>query len=112
MESSEEPFTNVQPTIQHLAAIGPNLEILREFLTQGASVHLRNRAGRTPLFLAARAGLKENVLLLRQSGAHLHSSELGRAWMQSTTNSNIWGAAGLTANGSVNGKSNDVGNGG
>lgn len=98
--------------MQHLAATGPNLEILREFLTHGASVHLRNRAGRTPLFLAARAGLKENVLLLRQSGAHLHSSELGRAWMQSTTNSNIWGAAGLSASGNGNGNANATGNGG
>ncbi|KAI9775574.1 MAG: hypothetical protein M1816_005892 [Peltula sp. TS41687] len=90
----------------HLAATGPNIEILRDFLTQGASVHLRNRAGRTPLFLAARAGLKENVLLLRQSGAHLHSSELGRAWMQSTTNSKIWGAAGLSATGGEDGNAN------
>lgn len=85
--------------LQHLAAARPQLDILREFLSQGASVHLRNRAGRTPLFLAAKAGLKENVLLLRQSGAHLHSSELGRAWMQSTSNTEIWSAAGLATNG-------------
>ncbi|KAI9884189.1 MAG: hypothetical protein M1823_004028 [Watsoniomyces obsoletus] len=88
-------------TVQHLAATRPNVDIVREFLSQGASVHLRNRAGRTPLFLAAKAGLKENVLLLRQSGAHLHSSELGRAWMQSISASNapIWTAAGLPRNG-------------
>lgn len=94
-------LTCMRAVLQHLAATGPNLEILREFLTQGASVHLRNRAGRTPLFLAARAGLKDNVELLRQSGAHLHSSELGRAWLQSSTNAKIWGAAGLTTNGTA-----------
>jgi hypothetical protein len=43
---------------------------------QGASVHLRNRDARTPLFLAAKAGNIENVLLLRKSGAHLHAIEL------------------------------------
>ncbi|KAH0564962.1 hypothetical protein GP486_001656 [Trichoglossum hirsutum] len=60
----------------HLAATGPNVEILREFLSQGASVHLRNRDGRTPLFLAAKVGSTDNILLLRRSGAHLHTIEL------------------------------------
>ena len=66
-------------------------------------MHLRNRAGRTPLFLAAKAGHRDNVQLLRQSGAHLHSSELGRAWLQSTANSSIWTEAGLRTNGNGNG---------
>ena len=83
--------------MQHLAATGPHLQILRHFLLHGASVHLRNRAGRTPLFLAASAGKKENVALLRASGAHLHSSELGRAWLQSTQNVVVWRAAGLSS---------------
>ncbi|KAJ9627214.1 hypothetical protein H2203_003676 [Taxawa tesnikishii (nom. ined.)] len=60
----------------HHAAAGPNVDILREFLSQGASVHLRNRTGRTPLFLAAQAGLKSHVDLLREAGAHLHSDEM------------------------------------
>ncbi|KAI9852483.1 MAG: hypothetical protein M1838_000577 [Thelocarpon superellum] len=81
----------------HHAATGPNLDILRHFLSQGASVHLRNRAGRTPLFLAASSGRHENVLLLRDSGAHLHASERGRAWLQSTQNAHIWRAAGLSS---------------
>lgn len=59
----------------HLAAISPNLEILRDFLSQGASVHLRNRDGRTPLFLAADSGRLDNVVLLAESGAHLHAEE-------------------------------------
>jgi lysophospholipase len=67
------------PLFQHLAATCPNLEILRDFLSQGASVHLRNRDGRTPLFLAAEAGRLDNVVLLAESGAHLHADEKGLA---------------------------------
>ncbi|KAK5689918.1 hypothetical protein LTS12_028841 [Elasticomyces elasticus] len=59
----------------HIAATSPNLDVLRILLLQGASVHLRNRANRTPLFLAANAGLSGHVDLLRQSGAHLHAEE-------------------------------------
>lgn len=51
--------------LQHLAASGPNVEILREFLAQGASVHLRNRNGHTPLYLAAAAALREHVEMVR-----------------------------------------------
>jgi lysophospholipase len=64
---------------QHLAASGPNIEILRDFLAQGASVHLRNRSGHTPLYLAAAAGLKDHVEILREAGAHLHSDEMAAA---------------------------------
>jgi hypothetical protein len=55
------------------------VEILRDFLGQGASVHLRNRGGNTPLFLAAAAGLKDHVQTLMDAGAHLHSEEVGAA---------------------------------
>ena len=60
----------------HIAATTPNIEILRDFLTQGASVHLRNMDGHTPLYLAADAGFLDNVILLRESGAHLHAEEI------------------------------------
>lgn len=60
----------------HIAAISPSLTILREFLSQGASVHLRNHDGHTPLYLAADAGKLDNVMLLRESGAHLHTEEI------------------------------------
>ncbi|KAF1918910.1 asparaginase-domain-containing protein [Ampelomyces quisqualis] len=60
----------------HLAATSPNVEILRDFLAQGASIHLRNRAGNTPLFLAASAGLQDHVGILLDAGAHLHSEEM------------------------------------
>jgi lysophospholipase len=48
-------------------------------LGQGASVHLRNRGGNTPLFLAAAAGLKDHVQTLMDAGAHLHSEEVSAA---------------------------------
>lgn len=62
-------------TALHLAAVGPNSQITRELLRRGASVHVRNRASNTPLFLAEQMGAKENINLLKESGAHLHVEE-------------------------------------
>ncbi|CBY01664.1 similar to 60 kDa lysophospholipase [Plenodomus lingam JN3] len=77
----------------HLAATSPNVEILQDFLAQGASVHLRNRLGNTPLFLAAAAGLKDHVRMLIDSGAHLHTEEVRAAKLQAAEgdgNAEIW----------------------
>ena len=81
---------------QHLAATGPNIDILRDFLAQGASVHLRNRSGNTPLFLAAAAGLRGHVEVLREAGAHLHSDEISAARLHAETDgdASIWDLAG------------------
>ncbi|KIW01509.1 uncharacterized protein PV09_06987 [Verruconis gallopava] len=79
----------------HIAATSPNVDILREFLTQGASVHLRNREGHTPLFLAAANAGFEAVQLLREAGAHLHESELPAARLQAAASEPIWRAAGV-----------------
>jgi lysophospholipase len=79
--------------LQHLAAAGPNIEILRDFLEQGASVHLRNRSGNTPLFMAAAAGLKDHVGILQAAGAHLHSDEMATARMRASEgdgNAAVW----------------------
>jgi lysophospholipase len=75
------------------------VEILREFLSQGASVHLRNREAKTPLFLAANAGLSEQVRLLREAGAHLHSDELAAAKSaaKSSGKEDVWEQAGIDA---------------
>lgn len=62
-------------TAVHLAAVGPNSQVLRELLRRGASVHARNRASNTPLFLAGQVGATEHVTLLKESGAHLHVEE-------------------------------------
>ena len=83
----------------HLAATGQSLEILRFFLTLGASVHIRNYtgSGRTPLFLAANAGLMPHVSLLRQAGAHLHSEELETAKLHAHQQPDVWALAGIRA---------------
>ncbi|KAF1993471.1 asparaginase-domain-containing protein [Amniculicola lignicola CBS 123094] len=77
----------------HLAATGPNIDILRDFLAQGASVHLRNRSGNTPLFLAAAAGLRDHVEILREAGAHLHTDEMAAARLHAVEddgNAPVW----------------------
>ncbi|KAH7054277.1 asparaginase-domain-containing protein [Macrophomina phaseolina] len=86
----------------HLAACGPNVEILREFLSQGASVHLRNREGHTPLYLAAHAGLGDHVRLLREAGAHLHAEEVASASLHAVEkgSAEVWRLAGVGENSS------------
>ncbi|OAL29527.1 hypothetical protein AYO20_09167 [Fonsecaea nubica] len=81
----------------HLAATGPNIAILRHLLSLGASVHLRNHtgSGRTPLFLAANAGLLPHVMLLRQAGGHLHAEELETARLHASQRPEVWKQAGL-----------------
>ncbi|KAJ5919956.1 hypothetical protein N7454_009791 [Penicillium verhagenii] len=79
----------------HLAATSPAISILHFLLSQGGSVHLRNRNGRTPLFLAANTGLSEHVLLLRKSGAHLHSDERPAAELLARRRPGVWGLAGI-----------------
>ena len=81
--------------MQHIAATAPSLEILKLLLLRGASVHMRNKAGRTALFLAAKAGLSEHVSLLRQSGAHLHADEMADARLNSQRQPTTWQAAGV-----------------
>ena len=63
---------------------------------QGASVHIRNREGHTPLFLAANAGLKEHVAALRDAGAHLHLDEMAAARLQAGAGGDaaVWEQAG------------------
>jgi lysophospholipase len=58
-------------TAVHLAAVGPEPLILRDLLMRGASVHVRNRANNTPLYLAEKMGNVECVRLLKEAGGHL-----------------------------------------
>ncbi len=62
-------------TALHLAVVGSNPMILKDLLKRGASVHVRNRAGNSPLFLAQQLGATEHETLLREAGAHLHVEE-------------------------------------
>jgi 60kDa lysophospholipase len=55
------------------------VEILRELLTRGASVHARNSANNTPLFLARRTANRECVELLEGAGGHLWMDERARS---------------------------------
>ncbi|KAI1391354.1 asparaginase-domain-containing protein [Hypoxylon trugodes] len=62
-------------TATHLAAVGPNSEVLKELLVRGASVHARNRANNTPLFLAEQTGNTECINILKEAGALLWEEE-------------------------------------
>ncbi|KAI0115515.1 asparaginase-domain-containing protein [Nemania sp. FL0031] len=62
-------------TAVHLAAVGPDTAVLRELLVRGASVHVRNRANNTPLFLAEKMGNRGCVDLLTEAGAALWVEE-------------------------------------
>lgn len=55
--------------------MGPQPDVLRHILTRGASVHPRNRANNTPLYLAEKMGNDDCVRLLREAGAHLWEAE-------------------------------------
>ena len=79
-----------------MAATGPSLQILRVLLASGASVHLRNHARRTPMFLAANTGLQEYVSLLRECGAHLHEDELAKAWLLAQAAPDVWRLTGIS----------------
>ncbi|KAK8041254.1 Asparaginase [Apiospora phragmitis] len=62
-------------TALHLAAVGPDVEILKLLLLRGAGVHARNRANNTPLFLAVKMGRTEFADLLREAGGLLWEQE-------------------------------------
>lgn len=66
-------------TLVHLAAVGPEVAVLKELLVRGASVHARNRADNTPLFLAQKTGNAGCVALLRDAGAMLWDGEAAAA---------------------------------
>lgn len=65
-------------TAVHLAAVNGNTEIMLELLKRGASVHERNRADNSPLFLATLSGNEDCAELLRSAGAHLSMEEIER----------------------------------
>ncbi|KAH6611045.1 lysophospholipase [Trichoderma cornu-damae] len=65
-------------TAVHLAAVSGNAEIMLELLKRGASVHERNRADNSPLFLATLSGKDDCARLLKTAGAHLFVEEIER----------------------------------
>lgn len=70
------PSNLLGQTLVHIAAfygLESNLEIL---LDHGASVHLRDDLGHTPLFYAIRKGHLGCIDILKKAGGHLVESEL------------------------------------
>ena len=65
-------------TAVHLAAATGDTDIMRELLQRGASVHERNLANNSPLFLATLGGKEDCARLLEAAGAHLSVEELER----------------------------------
>ncbi|KAE9364152.1 lysophospholipase-like protein [Stipitochalara longipes BDJ] len=66
----------VSPANQRAGTFGTDGEVLRELLQRGASVHVRNNAGNSPLFLAKKVGNENAVRMLEEAGAHLHVEEV------------------------------------
>ena len=66
-------------TAVHLAAVTGNTDIMHELLRRGASVHMRNRANNSPLFLATLSGKEGCAQLLKSAGAHLSVEEIERS---------------------------------
>ncbi|KAH8733340.1 asparaginase-domain-containing protein [Ilyonectria robusta] len=62
-------------TAVHLAAVAGSTEILLELLHRGASVHERNKANNSALFVAVKSGKEPCAQLLRLAGAHLSVEE-------------------------------------
>lgn len=62
----------------HLAAISGSTASMLELLKLGASVHERNRADNSPLFLATLSGSDECARLLEAAGAHPSVEETER----------------------------------
>ncbi|RDW81892.1 glutaminase [Coleophoma cylindrospora] len=83
----------VENTPLHLASVGPDTRIVRELLRRGASVHARNRAGNTPLFLARQVRNMDIVALLKDSGAMLHVEEKENRGLTSGTSTPVITAA-------------------
>lgn len=65
-------------SVLHFAAGGPDVEVVRELMLRGASVHVRNLAGDTPLGIARRMGKREIDEVLEGGGAMLHVEESER----------------------------------
>ncbi|KOS19760.1 60 kDa lysophospholipase [Escovopsis weberi] len=65
-------------TAVHLAAVSGNAEIMLDLLQRGASVHERNNADNSPLFLATLSGKEDCATLLISAGAHLSVEEIER----------------------------------
>ncbi|CAJ0651584.1 6707_t:CDS:10 [Entrophospora sp. SA101] len=66
----------------HIACSCGHQRIVDFLLHHGASVHMRDRFGHTPLFEAARNKNKHIIKLLREAGAHFNDAEIDDVMFQ------------------------------
>ncbi|KAI9250476.1 asparaginase-domain-containing protein [Phascolomyces articulosus] len=69
----------------HVASREGHTEIIEFLLLHGASIHIRDRLGHTPLFVAVAEKRANVVTILRAAGAHLAETErrdLGLLWLR------------------------------
>lgn len=90
----------------HVACREGHFEIVEYLLLHGASIHVRDKSGHTPLFDAVVEKRAEVVNILREAGAHLAESELndiGPYWFKAIKNNNLkWVQVALEAGFNVN----------
>ncbi|KAI8378619.1 asparaginase-domain-containing protein [Blakeslea trispora] len=90
----------------HVACKEGHLKIVEYLLLHGASLHVRDRTGHTPLFDAVVEKRSEVVRMLREAGAHLAESEIddiGPYWFKAIKTNNIkWIQIALEAGFDVN----------
>lgn len=63
----------------HVACLDSQLSVIRHLLAKGASPHVTDNHGQTPLHDAIRVANKEAILLLREFGAHLGPTTMDTA---------------------------------
>jgi 60kDa lysophospholipase len=100
-----QPSPTLSQTALHLAVVDNRNTNVALLLSLGASVHVRDALGHTPLFYAARSGNVELVDMLMGAGAHLaqgerESGEVAAAWNEADRKgdkkvSEVWRRAGF-----------------
>ncbi|KAI9030190.1 asparaginase-domain-containing protein [Phycomyces nitens] len=76
----------------HLASRQGHLAVVEYLLLHGASIHVRDRSGHTPLYYALIGKRVEVVSMLRKAGAHFAECEVhdfGPLWLRYVSNDDI-----------------------
>lgn len=69
-------YSNIDDTLVHKAVKDNNKEILSLLLNNGYPVDAQNKAGRTPLMIAAEKGYENLILLLIEKAANVNATDL------------------------------------
>lgn len=76
----------------HIASRDGNIATVEYLLLNGASVHVRDRWGHTPIFVAVVGKHPHVVSMLRKAGAHLSVSEqsdMGPSWLNAVRENDV-----------------------